>query len=252
MSKAAKRERQRQNREAARVAAAKAEKRSRTIRGLRNALIVGVIGAGIVLILNVTRGDDGKPAATTSTTTTTTTRKAEAAFDAPPPMTIDPARRYTATLDTSEGRIVVALDAKNAPVAVNNFVFLARKRFYDGLTFHRVAKGFMIQGGDPAGDGSGDPGYSVKGEVPTDHYPEGSLAAAKTSTDPPGTFGSQFFIVTGPSGATLPNDYARFGRVTEGLDVARRIESFAPESGDGAPTKKVTITTVTISESAPG
>lgn len=255
MSKAAKRERQRQNREAARAAAVRAEKRSRTIRAVRNALIAGVIVAGIILILNVTRGDDGeKPRDRTSTTSTTagkSTKDPARTFDSPPPMKIDPAKTYTATLETSEGTIVIALDAKKAPVAVNNFVFLAREGFYDGLTFHRSAKDFVIQGGDPAGDGSGGPGYTVKGEVPTDHYPEGSLAAAKSAADPPGTFGSQFFVVTGPGGTTLPNDYARFGTVTKGLEVARRIGSYAPDTGDGPPTEKVTISKVTISESAP-
>lgn len=251
MSKAAKRERQRQNREAARAAAAQAEKRSRTVRAVRNALIVGVIVAGIILILNVTRGDGTKDDEKATTTTSSKPTKSSArSFEAPPPMSIDPSKAYTATLDTSEGEIVIALDAEKAPVAVNNFVFLSREGFYDGLTFHRAAKAFVIQGGDPAGDGSGGPGYTVEGEVPTDHYPEGSLAAAKTGSDPPGTFGSQFFVVTGPNGATLPNDYARFGKVTQGLDVARKIESYAPDTGDGTPTKKVTIDKVTITESA--
>jgi len=241
------------NREAARAAVARAEKRSRTIRAVRNALVVGVVVAGIILILNVTRGDNGKKQPEKSATTSTTRPGASSkrSFGSPPPMSIDLTRTYTATLDTSEGRIVVALDALKAPVAVNNFVFLARQGFYDGLTFHRAAKGFVIQGGDPAGDGSGGPGYTVGGEVPTDHYPEGSLAAAKTVDEAPGTFGSQFFIVTGPNGATLPNDYARFGRVTEGFDVARKIESFAPSGGDGKPTRSVTIDKVAVSESAP-
>ncbi len=96
----------------------------------------------------------------------------------------------------------------------------------------------MIQGGDPKGDGSGGPGYTVAGEVPTDHYPVGALAAAKTGSAPAGDFGSQFFIVTGPNGATLPNDYARFGEVTKGMAVAKKIASFAPDNGDGAPTPR--------------
>ena len=104
----------------------------------------------------------------------------------------------------------------------------------------------MIQGGDPAGDGSGGPGYTVTGEVPTDHYPVGALAAAKTGANPAGSFGSQFFIVTGTQGATLPNDYARFGNVTKGIAVAKKIESFAPKSGDGAPTQRVLINKITI------
>ena len=126
-------------------------------------------------------------------------------------------------------------------------MFLARNGFYDGLTFHRASKDFVIQGGDPKGDGSGGPGYTVRGEVPTDHYPVGRLAAAKTGADPAGTFGGQFFIVTGANGATLPNDYARFGSVTTGIDVAQKIEALRTRRrGDGTPTKKVTIKKVTI------
>jgi cyclophilin family peptidyl-prolyl cis-trans isomerase len=146
------------------------------------------------------------------------------------------------------GNISLFLDAKNAPIATNNFVFLARQGFYDGLTFHRASKDFVIQGGDPKGDGSGGPGYSVTGEVSKNNYPVGVLAAAKTGSDPAGTFGSQFFIVTGKNGATLPNDYARFGRVNQGIDIAKKVEALAPSSGDGAPTKKVTIIAIQVKE----
>ena len=106
----------------------------------------------------------------------------------------------------------------------------------------------MIQGGDPTGTGTGTSGSSVVGEVPTDHYPVGTLAAAKTGADPAGTFDSQFFIVTGGQGATLPNDYASFGSVTSGLDVAQSIETLAPASGDGPPTETVTIQKIEIIE----
>jgi len=168
-----------------------------------------------------------------------------------PPQTIDPSRTYVATIRTSCGTIVAELDPKQAPVATNNFVHLARQGFYDGLRWHRAAKGFVIQGGDPAGNGTGGPGYQVIGELPTDGYGIGALAAAKAGPDPAGSFGSQFFIVTGRQGTTLPNDYTRFGRVTKGLAVARRIASFAPESGDGEPTRPLYIFSVTISESGP-
>jgi cyclophilin family peptidyl-prolyl cis-trans isomerase len=164
-------------------------------------------------------------------------------YPAPPPQTIDPAATYTATLATSCGDIVVALDARQAPVAVNNFVFLAREGFYDGLTFHRVVPGFVIQGGDPEGTGRGGPGYTFEDELPTDGYPAGSLAMANAGPD---TNGSQFFIVTGDA-SFLPNDYTRFGRVTDGLDVARAIESFGDAGGE-APTEPIYIDRVTISE----
>ena len=151
-------------------------------------------------------------------------------------------------MKTTSGTMVIALDAKNAPIATNNFVSLSRKGFYDGLTFHRVIKDFMIQGGDPDGNGSGGPGYKVPGEVPTNNYEIGSIAAAKTGADAPGTFGSQFFIVTGPQGASLPNEYARFGKVSSGLDVALKIQNAAKDSQD-KPTKPIYIVKISITES---
>jgi cyclophilin family peptidyl-prolyl cis-trans isomerase len=241
VSKAEKRERQRENRERAREERERLQRRDKQMKTFRSLLIVLVPIMIILVIFTLTSnsGDDNKAKAKTDSSITRS-------YPSPPPMTIDPNATYTATMDTSEGTITMALDAKTAPVATNNFVFLARNRFYDGLTFHRASKDFVIQGGDPKGDGSGGPGYTVTGEVPTDHYPVGALAAAKTGSDPAGTFGSQFFIVTGANGATLPNDYARFGSVTKGLGVAKKIEGFAPSSGDGTPTKKVTIKKVTI------
>jgi cyclophilin family peptidyl-prolyl cis-trans isomerase len=172
-----------------------------------------------------------------------------ATYPAAPPLTIDPAGSYTATLETSCGRIVIELDAEQAPQAVNNFVFLAREGFYDGLTFHRVVTDFVIQGGDPEGDGRGGPGYTFPDELPDDGYPAGSVAMANAGPD---TNGSQFFIVTGT--APLPNAYTRFGRVAEGLDVARAIEAFADPSLDPGdpdsqvPASPVYMYSVTISE----
>jgi cyclophilin family peptidyl-prolyl cis-trans isomerase len=172
-------------------------------------------------------------------------------YPAPPRRTIDPAARYTATIETSCGDIVVALDARAAPIAVNNFVFLARQGFYDGLTFHRAVAGFVIQGGDPEGTGRGGPGYVFEDELPGDGYPPGSVAMANAGPD---TNGSQFFIVTGDA-SSLPDDYTRFGRVTRGLDVARSIESFADPAADPAdpssqaPTETIWIDRVTIAES---
>jgi cyclophilin family peptidyl-prolyl cis-trans isomerase len=163
-------------------------------------------------------------------------------YDAPPELTIEEGVTYTATLATSCGDIVLELDAVSAPITTNNFVFLARDGFYDGLTFHRTVPGFVIQGGDPAGDGTGGPGYRFEDELPTDGYPQGSLAMANAG---PSTNGSQFFIVTGQ--ADLPNDFSRFGRVTQGLEVAQGIESL----GDAGqqPSETVYIDSVTITES---
>jgi cyclophilin family peptidyl-prolyl cis-trans isomerase len=244
VAKADKRERQRQNREAARLERERLMKRDRRLRAARNLAFVVLPVVVILVILQITSGGDSgsskrKPSGKAQT------------FKTAPKMTIDVNKTYTAVMKTTQGTITMELDPKAAPVATNNFVFLARKKFYDGLTFHRVAEDFVIQGGDPKGDGSGGPGYTVKGEVPTDHYPVGALAAAKGPSDPAGTMGSQFFIVTGSKGATLPNDYARFGKVTAGLDVAQKIEKLVPagQSGyDGAPSKVVTIDSVRITE----
>lgn len=161
----------------------------------------------------------------------------------PPAVTIDRTATYRATLDTSCGRIVIALDAAKAPVTVNNFVFLAREGFFDGLTFHRVVTGFVIQGGDPEGNGQGGPGYEIPDELPTDGYAAGSVAMANAGPD---TGGSQFFIVTGDASA-LPNAYAKFGRVVKGLDVARTIEGFAdPNADPGDPAAQVPTSPIYI------
>lgn len=154
----------------------------------------------------------------------------------------------TATIVTSLGDIVVALDTENAPIAAGHFVDLADAGAYDGSRWHRVVPDFVIQGGAPGGDITASGGDSVVGEVPTDNYPIGSIAAAKTAQAEPGTFTEQFFIVTGSQGATLPNDYARFGTVIEGLDVAQQIEALAPPEGDGEPTEPVAIERIEINQ----
>ena len=135
-------------------------------------------------------------------------------------MTIDTAKTYTATMVTSKGTIELSLDAKAAPVTVNNFVFLARDKYYDGLTFHRVEPGFVIQGGDPAGNGTGGPGYSIPDEASGLKHVDGALAMAKSSA--PNSAGSQFYITLGPQ-ADLDGRYTVFGAVTEGKNVASLI-----------------------------
>src|ERR1044071_2489127 len=126
-------------------------------------------------------------------------------FSEAPEMGIDTSKRYTATLDTSLGQIVIALDALNAPKTVNNFVFLAAQHYYDGVIFHRIIKGFMCQGGDPTGTGRGGPGYRFADELPRPgRYEIGSVAMANAG---PHTNGSQFFIVSGQSGVGLPPQY---------------------------------------------
>jgi cyclophilin family peptidyl-prolyl cis-trans isomerase len=165
-------------------------------------------------------------------------------FDGPPPLVIDPGKRYTAEMVTSKGTLVIALDPVAAPATVNNFVFLARWHYYDGIVFHRIIPGFMLQGGDPEGSGRGGPGYRFNDELPAPgRYEIGSLAMANAG---PNTNGSQFFIVSGPDGTSLPPSYSLFGQVVKGLDVVKAIESVGSRSG--APSEDVVIESVSITE----
>ena len=160
-------------------------------------------------------------------------------------MEIDAERGYTAVLETSMGTITAELFAADAPVTANNFVFLARQAFYDGLTFHRVIPGFVIQGGDPRGSGTGGPGYEFADELDNAlGYEVGTLAMANAGPD---TNGSQFFIVSGPKGAALPKNYSIFGQVTEGIEVVEAIAS-VPTGAMDRPVTPVTIERVTIRE----
>lgn len=166
-------------------------------------------------------------------------------FSGPPPMCIDPERRYTATMETTKGTIVIALDARSAPRTVNNFVFLARYHYFDGVGFHRIIPGFVIQGGDPEGTGRGGPGYRFADELPRPgRYEIGSLAMANAGPD---TNGSQFFIITGPQGAGLPPNYSLFGKVVSGMDVVRALDAVGTP-GAGRPKEPVGMVSVTISE----
>ncbi len=165
-------------------------------------------------------------------------------FDAPPPMCIDPQRSYTATMVTSKGTMTIALDPIGAPRTVNNFVVLARYHYYDGIVFHRIIPGFVLQGGDPEGTGRGGPGYRFADELPRPgRYELGSVAMANAGPD---TNGSQFFIISGPQGAALPPQYSLFGKVVGGLDVVAAID--AGGTGPGKPKERVTIESVTITE----
>jgi len=165
-------------------------------------------------------------------------------FDQEPPMVIDTAKRYTATMVTSHGTMVIALDPLAAPKTVNSFVFLARYHYYDGVIFHRIIPGFVLQGGDPTGTGTGGPGYKFADELPAPgRYQIGSLAMANAG---PNTNGSQFFVISGPDGVRLPPQYALFGAVVSGGDVVTAIDALGTRSGK--PTEKVTIESVTIAE----
>ena len=165
-------------------------------------------------------------------------------FASMPPMGIDPAKRYSATLETTIGTMVIALDAASAPLTVNNFVYLAAHHYYDGVIFHRIIKNFMCQGGDPEGSGRGGPGYKFGDELPKPgKYQIGSVAMANAG---PNTNGSQFFIISGPSGVGLPPLYSLFGQVVKGLEIVEKMQNVATRPGD-RPVEDVVIKSVTIS-----
>ena len=158
-------------------------------------------------------------------------------------MGIDPAKRYTATMETSMGTLIIALDPIAAPRTVNNFVYLAAQHYYDGVIFHRIISGFMCQGGDPDGSGRGGPGYKFGDELPKPgKYQIGSLAMANAG---PNTNGSQFFIVSGPSGCSLPPLYSLFGQVVKGLDIVEMMQNVPTGPGD-RPKTDVVIKSVAI------
>lgn len=167
-----------------------------------------------------------------------------------PKMAIDPKSTYTAVLRTSEGNITIALDPKTAPKTVNNFVFLSKEGFYDGLTFHRVVPGFVIQGGDPQGTGVGGPGFTVNTPPPGNFtFRNGDVAMAKAGNEPPGEAGSQFFIVSTEAGASqLEPLYAVVGHVVDdaSAETLRRIDALGID--DGPPVEPVWIWTARLSE----
>ena len=142
-------------------------------------------------------------------------------YSAPPPMTLDTSKQYTATIETEKGNLVLELFASDVPVTVNNFVFLAREEFYDGTTFHRVIPDFMAQGGDPIGTGTGGPGYKFADEFTKHTHVTGALSMANSG---PNTNGSQFFITYAPQ-PHLNNHHSVFGQVIDGMDVLKALEN---------------------------
>jgi len=268
-----KRQRQRENSRAREQAAIAAQAR----RKRRNQGVAVVVGAIVVVALLFLFGplggsDDNSPKKKTAAVTTTTkkstattaanvgdpnscppaegTPTAYRSFPSAPKMCIDVNKKYDALVKTDAGEFTMQLDPKVAPKTVNSFVFLARNHFYDGVIYHRVIPGFMVQGGDPEGSGGGGPGYSIPDEFSANHkFAVGDVAMAKTSAANSG--GSQFFVVTGPQGESLPPQYTWFGTVTKGMDVVKKIEGDgnADLSSNGVP-PKVThkMISVTITE----
>lgn len=185
-----------------------------------------------------------------SKTATTQTENINRKYEKAPDMTIDTNKTYIAKFETASGNFEVTLNAKDAPKTVNNFVFLTNNKFYDGLTFHRIYKDFMIQGGDPDGTGSGGPSYKFDDEPVVGDYTQGTVAMANSGKN---TNGSQFFIMTGDySGGKLPKDYVIFGNVTTGLESVMKLnDTETTDNGQGEqskPASNVVISKVTIEE----
>jgi cyclophilin family peptidyl-prolyl cis-trans isomerase len=258
------------DRQLAKLAARRQAERRRQQR--RRSRIVGAISVVAVIGLGATAfamlTDDGSPKAsatpTPSSSTTEDLCKGKApkaagekkpTFDKAPPMTIDARATYIATMKTSCGTVEMELYPDVAPIGVNSFVFLARQGFYDGLTFHRIVADFVIQGGDPTGDGTGGPGYQFDNEVSKKvAFDDGGILAYANSG--PGTNGSQFFITLAPAPNLDPTptaSYTIFGKVTKGMDVVQHIGALpttAPPGSNEAsvPTQPVYIDSITIEE----
>lgn len=271
----AKRERQKAGRQSRREQAAVEAKKQKSRAQFRNYGVLAVVLVAIVVFFLLRGGDDDeatRPATGATGTTTTTVAPAATYGTTPcPPVEgsaertsafadsfrqcIDPAKTYTATItmkvaDTTYD-VVVDLDAKAAPITVNNFVALARSRFYDAVPCHRVIPGFMAQCGDPQGTGTGGPGYKFGDELPAaGAYKIGSLAMANSG---PNTNGSQFFVITGQTGVDLPNSYSLFGQVRSGQDAVLQALDAAGNPDPGAngvpPRQPVGLISVKIAES---
>jgi peptidyl-prolyl cis-trans isomerase B (cyclophilin B) len=166
---------------------------------------------------------------------------------APKPRTrLDPAKTYDVTLSTNCGSFTIRLDVKDSPHATASFVSLVRRGFFRQTIFHRIVPGFVIQGGDPTGTGTSGPGYTTVDTPPrSTRYTVGTVAMAKTQTEPAGTAGSQFFVVTGAAAASLPPDYAVLGHVTKGLTVVKRIGKLGDPTTE-RPTRPVVIQKATV------
>jgi peptidyl-prolyl cis-trans isomerase B (cyclophilin B) len=205
--------------------------------------VFALVAAAIVGAILISRGGDGASASAPGCKRVKAPAPKTVSFKAPK-QTVRKGEKLTAVVRTSCGTFDIALDAKRAPKTVNSFAFLAEEGFYDGLDFHRVVPGFVIQGGDPLGNGTGGPGYSVDEKPPANlSYTKGTVAMAKSSAEPPGRSGSQFFVVLAPD-AGLPPEYALVGRVSRGFAVVERIGKLGTPSEK--PKQTVLIDRMTI------
>jgi len=214
------------------------------------AVVAAAIVAGVLISQGGGSGDSGS-----STVSTKAGADGCKEVEAPEPKTVSfkapkqvlkQGESATAVVKTSCGTFKIALDTTRAPKTANSFAFLAEEGFYDDLTFHRIVPGFVIQGGDPEGTGTGGPGYSVDEKPPANlSYTKGIVAMAKSSAEPPGRSGSQFYVVTAPD-AGLPPEYALVGKVSQGFEVVKRIEG-VPTVGE-KPKQPVLIEEVTVEQ----
>jgi peptidyl-prolyl cis-trans isomerase B (cyclophilin B) len=185
--------------------------------------LVAVVVVAAILIGRSGGGDEGSTTAGAEGCKQVPEPKPKQVSFEKPKQTVKKGEEVSARIETSCGDFTIALDSERAPKTVNSFVFLSEEGFYDSLPFHRIVPGFVIQGGDPLGDGTGGPGYSVDEKPPANlAYTKGVVAMAKSSAEPPGRSGSQFYVVTGAD-AGLPPEYALVGKVSEGMDVVERI-----------------------------
>jgi cyclophilin family peptidyl-prolyl cis-trans isomerase len=227
-------------------------------RSLPTLLLVTLVAAMAVSACGGDDGDGGSSSGEAEATATAEQGPCEAAeLPAPkedrtktakPKLKLDPAKTWVATVTTNCGEFEITLDVERAPKTASAFAGLAQEQFFDDLTFHRVVEGFVIQGGDPLGNGQGGPGFSVREAPPADlAYTRGVVAMAKTGAEPAGTSGSQFFVVTGED-VGLPPDYALLGQVTSGQEVVDAIGVVPVQPGD-VPVDPVVIESITVTGS---
>jgi cyclophilin family peptidyl-prolyl cis-trans isomerase len=260
----AKRERKKANRQARQEELARQAKQEKIKKIVLRVGIAAIVVLGALFVVSRLWGgdDDATPTETTALVETTQPPTTEVGttpcppaegtaervgeFDGPPPLCLEDGATYRAEITTNVGAFTVELDAERAPITVNNFVFLARHRFFDGTDCHRAIPNFVVQCGDPTATGSGGPGYRFIDELPeAGEYQVGSLAMANSG---PNTNGSQFFVITGENGAALPPSYSLFGQVVDGLDttVAEMDARGNPNDNGMPPLQPITIESVRI------
>jgi peptidyl-prolyl cis-trans isomerase B (cyclophilin B) len=214
-------------------------------------IVFAVVIVGVVAAVLLSRGGGSDDSSSTAAAGADGCKQVEAPKPKQvslkaPKQTLRQGEEATAVVETSCGTFEIALDTQRAPKTANSFAYLSEEGFYDDLTFHRIIAGFVIQGGDPLGTGTGGPGYSVVEKPPANlAYTKGTVAMAKSSAEPPGTSGSQFYVVTGAD-AGLPPEYALVGKVSEGLDVVERIGKLPTEAATDKPKQTVLIEKITI------